>query len=145
MSADHLPDRPNLDHLKHQARDLQRAQGGTLRGAQRSVAQRYGFASWDALRDHVNQVTAASPAERRTHAGIDYEHFVRDTIPLGGPLTREAARGLAERGISGVKVDAAIPAGALAHLAEIPTLQRLDLSEHTELTDNDVAFGMGSS
>jgi hypothetical protein len=143
MSADRLPDRPNLDHLKHQARDLQKAQRGTLRGAQRSVAQRYGFASWDALRDHVNQVTGATPAERRTHAGIDYEHFVRDTIPLGGPLTREAARGLAERGISGVKVDAAIPAGALAHLAEIPTLQRLDLSEHTELTDNDVAFLAG--
>jgi hypothetical protein len=140
MSADHLPDRPNLDHLKHQARDLQRAQGGTLRDAQRSIARRYGFASWDALRDHVNQVTGAAPAEPHTHAGIDYEHFVRDTIALGSPLTRETARGLAERGVTGVKVDAAIPPGALALLAEIPTLQRLDLSEHTELTDHDVAF-----
>jgi hypothetical protein len=140
MSADRLPDRPSLDHLRHQAKDLQKKQGGRLRDAQRSIAQKYGFASWDALRDHVSRVTGAAPASRRTDAGIDYEHVVPDTTALSGPLTRDVARGLAERGVSGVKVDAAIPAGALAHLAGIATLQRLDLSDHTELTDNDVAF-----
>src|SRR5206468_1218198 len=122
MSADRLPDRPNLDHLKRQAKDLRKQTGGRLRDAQRAVAERYGFASWDALRDHVDQVAGRAPARRRAHAGIDYEHFVPDTIALNGPLTREIARGLAARGVSGVKVDAAIPASALAHLADVPTL-----------------------
>jgi hypothetical protein len=107
MSADRLPDRPNLDHLRHQARDLQKTQGGRLRDALRSIAQQYGFASWDALRDHVSRVIGAAPTSRRTHAGIDYERFVPDTIVLSGPLTRDIARGLAQGGVSGVKVDAA--------------------------------------
>src|SRR6202011_3081914 len=85
MSADRLPDRPSLDHLRHQAKDLQKKQGGRLRDAQRSIAQKYGFASWDALRDHVSRVTGAAPAGRRTDAGIDYEHVVPDTIALSGP------------------------------------------------------------
>ena len=124
MSVDRLPDRPNLDHLRRQARDLQKKQVRRRREAQRAIAQKYGFASWDALRDHVSRVTRAAPAGRRTHAGIDYEHFVRDTIALDGPLTRDIARGLAERGVSGVKVDAAIAPGALAHLVEEIELPR---------------------
>ena len=76
----------------------------------------------------------------RKPVGIDYEHFEGETIDLGPPLTRDVACRLADRGVSGVKVGAAIPADALACLAEIPTLERVDLSEHTSLTDNDVAF-----
>lgn len=72
--------------------------------------------------------------------GIDYEHFVPDTIDVRGPLTREAARRLAGRGVTGIKIDASIPADALTHLREIPALERIDLSEHTDLTDNDLAF-----
>jgi hypothetical protein len=42
--------------------------------------------------------------------------------------------------VRGGKVSAAIPTDALAYLAEIPTLERVDLSAHTALTDNDVTF-----
>jgi hypothetical protein len=41
--------------------------------------------------------------------GIDYEDPVQDVIPVEGPLTLDVARQLAERGVSGVKVDASVP------------------------------------
>jgi hypothetical protein len=140
MSADRLPDRPNLDHLKRQAKQLRKKTDGRLRDAQRAVAQRYGFDSWDALRNHVDGVTGRVRATEDKPAGIDYEHLVHDTMELRGPLTREIARRLADRRVRGVKVSAAIPTDALAYLAEIPTLERVDLSAHTALTDNDVTF-----
>jgi hypothetical protein len=140
MSANRLPDRPNLDHLKRQAKDLRKKTGGRLRDAQRAIAQQFGFDSWDALRDHINGVTRRVTTTHRRPVGIDYEHVVRDTIELRAPLTREVARRLADGGVRGVKVAAAIPADALAYLSEIPTLERIDLSEHTEVTDAHVAF-----
>ena len=64
MSARSLPPSPNLDQLKHQAKDLLRRQPllGRLREAQRALAQEYGFHSWDALRTHVESVGRASRA-----------------------------------------------------------------------------------
>lgn len=49
-----LPDRPNLRHLKDQARDLVKA--GTARSltdAQFTIARLYGFPSWPKLKAHV--------------------------------------------------------------------------------------------
>jgi hypothetical protein len=52
-----LPDRPNLRHLKDQAKDLFKSgQAESLTNAQFKVAREYGFASWQKLRDHVNSV-----------------------------------------------------------------------------------------
>jgi GNAT superfamily N-acetyltransferase len=52
-----LPTRPNLDQLRRQARELQRAGGAvTLAEAQLAVARRYGFASWPRLKQHVESV-----------------------------------------------------------------------------------------
>lgn len=52
-----LPDRPNLRHLKDQAKDLfKRGQAETLTNAQFKIAREYGFSSWQKLRDHVNTV-----------------------------------------------------------------------------------------
>ena len=140
MSDDRLPNRPNLDQLKRQAKDLRKKAGGRLREAQRAIAERYGFASWDALRNHVESVTGRASAVQHKPAGIDYEHVVPHTIALHGPLTRHVTRRLAERGVSGVKVDATIVPESLALLAEIPSLERIDLSDHVELTDNHIAF-----
>ena len=45
-----LPDRPNLRHLKDQAKDLLKAgMVASLTDAQFQVARRYGFASWPKL------------------------------------------------------------------------------------------------
>jgi hypothetical protein len=56
-----LPARPNLNQLKRQAKELLRRQPerGRLRDAQRTVAEEYGFPSWDALRRHVESVVGA--------------------------------------------------------------------------------------
>jgi Family of unknown function (DUF5990)/Domain of unknown function (DUF5655) len=70
-----LPDRPDPDQLRHQARDLYRAaQGGdpaavtrlrrvsdkvTLSTAQLALAREYGFPSWRRLRDEVERRRAA--------------------------------------------------------------------------------------
>ena len=46
-----LPDRPNLRHLKDQARDLLKAgAAASLTDAQFKIARIYGFASWPKLR-----------------------------------------------------------------------------------------------
>lgn len=49
-----LPDRPNLRHLRDQARDLLKAGNvSSLSGAQLQVARQYGFPSWPKLKAHV--------------------------------------------------------------------------------------------
>lgn len=73
-----LPDRPHLDQLRHQARELQRsagrgdpdavrrlaaaARGATLGAAQLAIAREYGFASWERLKSEVER-RAADAAE----------------------------------------------------------------------------------
>jgi hypothetical protein len=67
-----LPERPNLEHLKKQAKELQRSmRQGKLAGAQHELANEYGFATWAKLKAHVEELTL-SPGEALTAA-------VRDT------------------------------------------------------------------
>jgi len=63
MSIDHsetprpLPERPNLRHLKDQARDL--LKGGaaaSITDAQFKIARLYGFASWPKLKAHIDSL-----------------------------------------------------------------------------------------
>jgi hypothetical protein len=49
-----LPEKPNLQHLKKQAKELLRAApGGTLAQTQHQLANEYGFATWAKLKSHV--------------------------------------------------------------------------------------------
>ncbi len=57
MAAKQLPPRPNLDQLKHQAKELQRSAQIALHEAQTRIAREYGFASWNKLRDQVEALT----------------------------------------------------------------------------------------
>jgi hypothetical protein len=151
VSARPLPERPNLDQLKHQAKDRLAAwkaandSGATgapehprLRDAQRAIAQEYGFASWDALRAHVEQLQGANAPPRRR--GLDYEDPIPDTVSLSGPLTPDVIRDLDGRRVSGVKVDESVPIETLPLLATLPSLRRLDLSHRHDLVDADLAF-----
>jgi ankyrin repeat protein len=53
-----LPDRPNLRHLKDQAKELLKAGGAaSLAKAQLQIARQYGFASWPKLKAHVDSLT----------------------------------------------------------------------------------------
>src|SRR5436190_22148520 len=63
MSIDHsetprtLPDRPNLRHLKDQAKDLLRAgAASSITDAQFKSARLYGFASWPKLKAHIDSL-----------------------------------------------------------------------------------------
>jgi ankyrin repeat protein len=52
-----LPDRPNLRHLKAQARDLLRAGSArSIADAQFQIARLYGFASWPKLKAHLESL-----------------------------------------------------------------------------------------
>ena len=60
-----LPPRANLEHLKKEAKALLRAQGSKdrkpkLADVQRTIAKKYGFASWAKLKA---QVSAAEPVD----------------------------------------------------------------------------------
>jgi ankyrin repeat protein len=55
-----LPDRPNLRHLKDQAKDLLKAGAATsLADAQFQIARLYGFPSWPKLKTHVESFDEA--------------------------------------------------------------------------------------
>lgn len=52
-----LPERPNLRHLKEQAKDLLKSGGAeSLTEAQFKIARLYGFASWPKLKAHVDSL-----------------------------------------------------------------------------------------
>ena len=55
-----LPDRPNLRHLRDQAKELVRSGAvATLAAAQFEIAREYGFASWLKLKHHVQLLEEA--------------------------------------------------------------------------------------
>src|SRR5215471_12066240 len=94
-----LPDRPNLRHLKDQAKDLHKAgRAASLADAQFQIARLYGFASWPKLKAHVESFEEAAELKR----AIDTNDIARvqsmmsrnpaqHRAPLGygkdGPLT----------------------------------------------------------
>lgn len=94
-----LPDRPHLQHLKDQAKDLLRAgQAESLSDAKFKVAREYGFASWPKLKAHVEALMETGQLKE----AIDAEDLARvielmtrnpalHRAPLGyhknGPLT----------------------------------------------------------
>ena len=52
-----LPDRPNLRHLKDQAKDLLKSgKAESLTDAQFKIARLYGFTSWPKLKEHVDSL-----------------------------------------------------------------------------------------
>jgi hypothetical protein len=84
-----LPQLPNLDHLKKQAKDAlnlvhRHKPGWKLADAQHAVARGYGFASWPKLKAHVDAVQTVdrTRAVVRTAAGTDDE--VQGTPSIAG-------------------------------------------------------------
>lgn len=94
-----LPERPNLRHLKDQAKDLLKAGGAkSITDAQFKIARLYGFASWPKLKAHVDSLEEIGQLKR----AIDTNDLARvrrmmirnpelHRAPLGygkdGPLT----------------------------------------------------------
>jgi hypothetical protein len=66
-----LPEKPNLEYLKKQAKELLRsAPQGKLADAQHTLANEYGFATWAKLKSHV-EALGLTPAEALKAAVCD--------------------------------------------------------------------------
>ena len=66
-----LPEKPNLEYLKKQAKELLRTmRQGKLADAQHTLANEYGFATWAKLKSHVESL-GLSPAEALKAAVCD--------------------------------------------------------------------------
>ena len=91
-----LPTRPNLRHLKDQAKDLVHAGSArSLAAAQFQVARAYGFASWPKLKAHVDLLEEAGQLKE----AIEQNDLVRvQTIMLTNPSLHEAPMGYAKDG-----------------------------------------------
>jgi hypothetical protein len=64
-----LPDRPNLRHLRDQAKELVRSGAvATLAAAQFEIAREYGFASWLKLKHHVQLLEGAGQLRQAIRA-----------------------------------------------------------------------------
>ena len=91
-----LPDRPNLRHLKDQAKDLLRAGGAaSLADAQFQIARLYGFASWPKLKAHVESFEEVGQLKQ----AIDTNDIVRvQTMMTRNPALHRAPLGYGKDG-----------------------------------------------
>jgi hypothetical protein len=105
-----LPERPNLRHLKDQARDLVRSgAAATLAAAQFHLARDYGFASWAKLKQHVESLEQAGELRQAIHRH-DLPRI--DALLTSNPHLRK------------VLIDD-VPLQALAHPGCIPIMELL--------------------
>src|SRR6266571_4851136 len=88
-----LPDRPNLRHLKDQAKDLLQAGAAeSLADAQFQIARLYGFASWPRLKAHVESFEEIGQLKQ----AIDTSHIARvKTMMTRNPALHHAQIGRA--------------------------------------------------
>jgi ankyrin repeat protein len=91
-----LPDRPNLRHLKGQAKDLLKAgKAASLADAQFQTARLYGFASWPKLKAHVESFEETGQLKQ----AIDTNDIARvKTMMTRNPALHSAPLGYAEDG-----------------------------------------------
>src|SRR5688572_8507757 len=91
-----LPDRPNLRHLKDQAKDLVKAGGvKSLADAQFKIARRYGFSSWPKLKAHVESLEEVGQLKQ----AIDTNDFERvKTMMTRNPALHRAPLGYGNDG-----------------------------------------------
>jgi len=91
-----LPDRPNLRHLKDQAKNLLKAGGAeSLTEAQFQIARLYGFASWPKLKAHVESTEEIGQFKQ----AIDSNDLGRvKTLMTRNPALHHAPLGYAKNG-----------------------------------------------
>jgi len=91
-----LPDRPNLRHLKGQARDLVKAgTAESITDAQFRIARLYGFSSWPQLKAHVESLEEVGKLKQ----AIDENDFERvKTLMTRNPALHRAPIGYGKDG-----------------------------------------------
>ena len=90
-----LPDRPNLRHLKDQAKDLLKAgTAASIADAQFKVARLYGFASWPKLKAHIDSFEEVGQLKQ----AIDTNDIDRvKTMITRNPALHKRSTGLRQR------------------------------------------------
>lgn len=94
-----LPDRPNLLHLKDQAKEMLKAgDASTLSEAQSMIARLYGFASWPKLKVHVEELGQAQEVSelKRAIDANDFDHMKE--LMTRNPALHRAPLGYGKRG-----------------------------------------------
>ncbi len=91
-----LPERPNLRHLKDQAKDLVKTgAAASITDAQFQIARLYGFASWPKLKAHVESFEEAGQLKQ----AIDTNDIVRvKTMMTRNPALHSAPLGYGKDG-----------------------------------------------
>jgi ankyrin repeat protein len=87
-----LPSRPDLEQLKRQAKELQQSAQVPLHEAQTRLAREYGFASWNKLRERVEELTLEFDAaiDQFLEAATDGRPDRAERILALDPKTRTA-------------------------------------------------------
>jgi len=139
-----LPERPDLGHLRQQAKDLLRAgEAERLADAQFLVARRYGFLSWPRLKRHVESLQLAGQLKEAIDAEdlgrvkeLMTRHPELHRAPLGygknGPLTWVAECRIPRRAPSPARLEMArwmIENGSDVHQGGDGPLMRAALSD----------------
>ena len=91
-----LPDRPNLRHLKDQAKDLLKTgTAASLTDAQFKIARLYGFASWPKLKAHIDSLEEIGQLKQ----AIDTNDLDRvETLMTRNPALHRAPLGYGKDG-----------------------------------------------
>src|SRR6266849_2533075 len=127
-----LPDRPNLRHLKHQAKDLLKAGGAeSLTDAQFKIARLYGFASWPKLKAHVDSLKEIGQLKQAIDAN-DLERV--KTMMTRNPALHRAPLGYAKNGPLTWVAECRVPWGS-------PTPKRLEIAQWMIENGSDVHQG----
>ena len=94
-----LPENPDLDQLRKQAKELHRAEGVPLAAAQLAIARRHGFPSWAKLKRHLDVVrehlwVPEAPAAGSDPAAVFLALACLTYTRADGPARRQGAAGL---------------------------------------------------
>ena len=91
-----LPDRPNLRHLKDQAKDLVKAGAAkSITDAQFKIARLYGFPSWPKLKAHVDSLNQVGELKQ----AIDANDLARvKNLMTRNPELHHAPLGYGQKG-----------------------------------------------
>lgn len=91
-----LPARPNLRHLRDQAKDLLKTgEAGSIADAQFLIARLYGFASWPKLKAHIDSLHEIGQLKK----AIDTNNFERvKAMMTSNPALHRAPLGYGEDG-----------------------------------------------
>ena len=138
MSIDHpetprpLPDRPNLRHLKDQAKDLLKAgAAASITDAQFKIARLYGFASWPKLKAHIDSLEEIGQLKQ----AIDTNDIVRvKTLMTRNPALHSAPLGYGKDGPLTWVAECRVP-------WEAPSPARLAIAEWMIAHGSDVHQG----